>query len=120
MAIASLVQSAPPAVGLDLSVSAEGGVTVLAFRGEADVATLPLVTDALARIIAEHRGDVVVDLAGAEFIDTATLRALLQAREVLGRSRRQLTFGSPSRIAGRVLAIFGLTHLVSPLRTVGR
>jgi anti-anti-sigma factor len=109
MALATLVHLTPPAAGLDVSVSAETGATVIALRGEADVATLPVVVDALTRVIADHRGDVVVDLAETEFIDTATLRALLRAREVLDWGGRRLTFRSPSRIAGRVLAVFGLS-----------
>ena len=119
MALATLVQSIRPAVALDVSVSAEGGVTVIAFRGEADVATLPVVADALARVVANQRGDVIVDLAETEFIDTATLRALLRAREVLDWGGRRLTLRSPSRIADRVLAVFGLSHLVSAQRTAG-
>ena len=117
MALATLVHLTPPAAGLDVSVSAGTGATVIALRGEADVATLPVVVDALTRVIADHRGDVVVDLAETEFIDTATLRALLRAREVLDWGGRRLTFRSPSRIAGRVLAVFGLSHLVGAERT---
>jgi anti-sigma B factor antagonist len=119
MALATLVQSIRPAVGLDVSVSADGGVTIIALRGEADVATLPVVADALTRVIADQRGDVVVDLAETEFIDTATLRALLRTREVLDWGGRQLTLRSPSRTADRVLAVFGLSHLVSAQRTAG-
>jgi anti-anti-sigma factor len=114
------VQSIRPAVGLDVSVSAQGGVTVIALRGEADVATLPVVADALTRVTADQRGDVIVDLAQTEFIDTATLRALLRAREVLDWGGRQLTLRSPSRIADRVLAVFALSHLVRAQRTAGR
>ena len=119
MALATLVQSVPPALGLDVPVSAEGGATVIALRGDADVATLPVVADALARVIADQEGDVIVDLAETEFIDTATLRALLRARETLDRGGRQLTLRCPSRIADRVLKVFGLSHLVSAPRTAG-
>ena len=45
MALATLVQYSRPAVGLDVSVSAEGRVTVIALRGEADSATLAVVAD---------------------------------------------------------------------------
>lgn len=119
MALATLVPSARPLGALDVSVSAEGGTTVIALRGDADVATLPVVADALTRVIADHQGDVVVDLAHTEFIDTATVRALLRAREVLGWGERRLTLRSPSRIAGRVLAVFGLPHLVGAEQTAG-
>ena len=114
MSAATLVQSAPPAAGLRVLLSAEGAATVLALRGEADIATLPVVVDALAHVIADQDGDVVVDLAQTDFMDTAALRAVLRARQVLHGGERQLTFRSPSRIAGRLLAVFGLSQLVSP------
>lgn len=114
MSVATLVQSAPPAAGLHVLISAEGATTVVAVRGEADISTLSVVVDALARVIADQEGDVVVDLAQTDFIDTATLRAMLRAREVLLDGERQLTLRSPSSIAGRLLALFGLSHLVEP------
>lgn len=95
-----------------MSVTVEVAATVLVVRGEADVATLPLLVDALERVIADHDGDVIVDLAPTEFIDTAALRAVLRAREILRRSGRQLTLRAPSRIARRLLAAFGLLGLV--------
>ena len=120
MSLATLVHSTRPVGGLDVSVSAADGATVLALRGEADIATLPVVVAALACIVADHEGDVVVDLAQTEFIDTATLRALLRAREVLDSDGRQLALRSPSKIVGRVLAVFGLSDLVGPEGTGGR
>ena len=112
--------AAPFAAGLEVSVSAEGATTVVALRGEADVATLPALVGAFARLIADGGGDVVVDLAHVEFMDTATIRAVVRARAVLVGDGRQLTVRSPSRIAGRVLAVFGLTQLVTPVATAGR
>jgi anti-anti-sigma factor len=114
MSAATLVQSAPSVAGLHVLMSAEGATTVVALRGEADIATLPVVVDALARVIADQDGDVVVDLAQTDFIDTAALRAVLRAREVLHGGERQLTLRSPSGFAVRLLAVFGLSQLVSP------
>lgn len=114
MSATTLVQSAPPATGLDVLMSVEGATTVLSLRGEADIATVPAVIDALARVISDHDGDVVVDLAQTDFMDTAALRAVLRARQELQGGERQLTLRSPSRIAGRLLAVFGLCQLVRP------
>lgn len=121
MPIATIAQPAAPfSAGLEVSLSAEGRTTVVVLRGEADVATLPAMVGALARVIADSEGDVVVDLAHVEFMDTATIRAVVRARAVLVGDGRQLTLRSPSRIAARVLAVFGLTELVSPVATAGR
>ena len=103
-----------PGAGLAATVFADGVVTVVALRGEADRATLHVVRDALADVISEREGDVVVDLAQTEFMDTAALRAVLRAREKLEATGRQLTLRSPSRSAGRLLGVFGLGHLTSP------
>lgn len=114
MSVASLVQPAPLGGGLDVSVSAEGTATVVALLGEADVATVAALVDTLAHIAAHGEGDVVVDLSRIEFMDTAALRAVLAAKAALAGDGRQLTLRSPSRIARRLLGVFGLGHFVSP------
>lgn len=117
MSLATHVPSAPLAPGLDVSVRGDGATAVVALRGEADVAGLAVLVEAFARITADGAGDVVVDLSQVEFMDTATVRAVMGARALLAGQGRQLTLRSPSRVAARVLAVFGLSHLVgSPAR----
>ena len=98
--------------GLTATVFREGAVTVVALQGEADRATLHVAVDSLSDVITHGDGDVVVDLAQMEFIDSAALRALLRARETLEGSGRHLTLRSPSRITARLLGVFGLDHMV--------
>jgi anti-anti-sigma factor len=93
-------------------VRAEGMRTVVVLGGEADFSIRPDLSDALARLIAMGTGDVVIDLAELEFIDTAIVRALAMGQRLLGRRGRRLTFRSPSRLAARVLDSFGLTDLI--------
>ena len=90
-------------------VHAEGTHTVVTLCGEADVSTRPALADVLSRVIAHGAGDVVIDLAPVTFIDTATVRALAIGQQLLERTGRALTFRSPSRLAVRVLDLFGLT-----------
>ena len=68
----------------------------------------------LSKVIALSTGDVVMDLTEATFIDTAIVRALAGAQQLLDRQERKLTFRSPSRLATRVLHLFGLTDLIEP------
>jgi anti-sigma B factor antagonist len=103
--------------GLVASTSIEGTATVIALRGEADIATLPVLVDMLARVVADDLGAVVINLAPTTFIDTATVRILDRARQLLSDRDRELTFRSPSRLAARVLTCFGLSHLVEPGRS---
>ena len=102
--------SYPPVV----SVSHEGASTVVAIHGEADLFTLPGVVEALTRVIADSDGRVIVDLSGADFVDTATVRAIGRAWEFLAQRDRRLTVRSPGRMAVRVLAFLGLPHIVEP------
>lgn len=121
MSAAMQVSPAPPLAGLAATVFADGAVTVVALAGEADRATLYVVRDALADVIADRVGDVVVDLAEMEFMDTAALRVVLDARETLEGRGRHLTLRSTSRSAGRLLGVFGLGHLAGPpLSTEGK
>lgn len=113
-ATATHVPHTIPAMGLTATVFADGPVTVVALRGEADRATVHIVRDALNEVIAGGDGDVIVDLAQTEFMDTAALRTVLWARETLGGTGRQLTLRSPSRSARRLLGVFGLGHLAGP------
>jgi anti-anti-sigma factor len=93
-------------------VRAEGARTVVAVGGEADLFNRPALSQALSTVIASHDGDVVVDLAETAFIDTAIVRALADAHRMLGLQGRTVTFRSPSRLAARLLDLFGLTDLI--------
>jgi anti-anti-sigma factor len=93
-------------------VGTEGTRTVVVVRGEGDSSTTAVLSDALSRVIASQAGDVVIDLAEAEFIDTATVRVLAAGLQLLDRQGRKLTIRSPSRLAARVLDLFGLADLV--------
>jgi anti-anti-sigma factor len=108
------MQVPSPVAGLAATVFDDGALTVVALAGEADRATLHVVQEVLADVITDRIGDVVVDLAEMEFIDTAALRVVLRARETLGDAGRQLTLRSPSRSASRLLGVFGLGHLAGP------
>ena len=104
----STVLSAP----LTTSLSHDGPVTVVAFRGEADLSTLPVVSEVLAQVIADSDGPVVIDLAATEFIDAGTMRALALAWQFLADRGRTLTLRSPSELTTRMLGLHDLSHLV--------
>ncbi len=106
MTVAMQVPSPRPVAGLAATVFADGAVTVVALRGEADRATLHVVRDALADVIAEGDGDVVVDLAQTEFMDSAALRTVLRARETLRGHRASAD--APVAVEERRPAVGGL------------
>jgi anti-anti-sigma factor len=58
-----------------LAVQEAGGTTVLVLRGEHDLATAPLVEDAITH--ARQSGPVIVDFTDVSFIDSSILAVLV-------------------------------------------
>jgi anti-anti-sigma factor len=117
----TLIEPARPSVRvrrLAVSVSADGAATVVRLHGEVDVANLPVVVNMLTRVIADHDGPIIVDLADTAFIDAGTVHALTRASHILDDRGRTLTLRSPSRAARRLLALLELSHLVEADETV--
>jgi anti-anti-sigma regulatory factor len=102
---------------LVVSVCVESGSTVIALRGRCDAAALPTLVDVICRVIADHDGTVIVDLAETTFINTATLGALDRARQFLDDRGRQLTLRSPSGLALDKLGTLEFSRLVEPCGT---
>jgi anti-anti-sigma factor len=96
------------------SVSEDGRAAVVTLRGEAGLAALPVIVDVLARVIGDHDGPLIVDLAHSEFIDTTAVLALARAWQFLDGRGRTLTLRSPSRVASHVLELLGLSGLIEP------
>ncbi len=81
-----------------LLVRADGAGTVVDLWGEVDLST-------------GAAGEAVIEVAGTEFVDMAIVRAVPGRQQLLAGRARQLTF-SPSRLAVRVLHLFGPTELI--------
>ena len=90
--------------------NAEG--TVVWLDGEQDIATVPALTDALARAISASETDLVVDLSGVTFIGAAPIGELIRNLEMLRLQSRTLTVRSPSTFARRVLDLCGFPGAV--------
>ena len=89
--------------------------TVVALEGELDAAALNTLVDAFDKAIAEDDSDVVVDLAGVEFIGAAWIGTLVRSRASLQSQDRVLTLRSPSRMVNRLLELCGLSYLIEPI-----
>jgi anti-anti-sigma factor len=85
------------------TVREESTRTVVVLRGDADISVRSVLSDTLSRVIALRAGDVVVDLAEVENIDTAIVDVLAVCAQLLDRHGRELIFRSPSRPAARML-----------------
>jgi anti-sigma B factor antagonist len=93
---------------VDLSTCERDGQVVVALRGELDVAEAASVAARLAAIAVRER-EVIVDLAGLDFIDSSGLAALLRARKHARHAGGDLLLAAPQR---QVLRILALTRLI--------
>jgi anti-sigma B factor antagonist len=93
---------------VDLSTREGDGHVVVALRGELDIADAVSVAAALAAVAARER-DIVIDLAGLEFIDSSGVAALVRGRRQARDAGGELLLAAPQQ---QVLRILTLTRLI--------
>ena len=91
-------------VNLELSTRAGDGQAVVVLRGELDVTEAASVAASLS-VLATSGCDVIVDLAGLEYIDSSGLAALVLARQQARRAGYDLLLAAPQQQVLRMLAI---------------
>jgi anti-sigma B factor antagonist len=96
---------------VDLTTRDCDGHVVVALRGELDMADAAGVTAALTAVIAREP-EIIVDLAGLEFIDSSGVAALARARKIALLAGGQLLLAAPQP---RVLRMLTLTRLIDVL-----
>jgi anti-anti-sigma factor len=84
------------------------GVVHLTVTGEIDVLTTPQLRDSLD-IAAARTGQVTIDLAAVDFIDSTALHALMEVDRALKASGACLHVMDPSPIVRRLFELTGLT-----------
>ncbi|MGZ4110405.1 MAG: STAS domain-containing protein, partial [Actinomycetota bacterium] len=80
-------------------------------RGEIDTATAGRLRD----VIEPHMGPkqtIILDLSGVEFMDSACLHVLVQARGQLTENGGSLILRNPSTVAHRLLTVAGANDLL--------
>jgi anti-sigma B factor antagonist len=90
-------------VSMNLSTRESDGQAVVALRGELEVADAASVAAALAAVAA-RAPEIIVDLAGLEFIDSSGVAALVLARVQARRAGGDLLLAAPQDQVLRVLA----------------
>jgi anti-sigma B factor antagonist len=85
---------------------------VLAPVGELDMATAPVLDEAVAGVWAHGRIEaLVVDLSGVQFLDSSGIRSLLQARQAATERGADFTVTRPNDSVARVLRAAALDHV---------
>lgn len=89
------------------------GIWLIAFEGDHDLATVPLV-EAKTREVWPRCTHAVVDFADATFIDSSVIKWLESARSELGTVESQpisIVEGPPGSIVTRVIDLLGLREI---------
>jgi anti-anti-sigma factor len=94
--------------GVDLQTREGDGHSVVALRGELDMADAVSVAAALAAV-AVRVPHIIVDLAGLEFIDSSGVAALARGRNLARLAGGELLLAAPQQ---QVLRVLTLTRLV--------
>jgi len=103
-----------------VAVQEAGGATVLVLRGEHDLATVPLVEDALGR--ARSGAPIVVDLTDVGFIDSSIISVLVRYSrpEDSCRAWSQLAVVVPEEgFIRKLLVLVGMDRIVPVFSRVG-
>jgi anti-sigma B factor antagonist len=94
--------------GVDLSTREGDGQLVIALRGHLDMAAAASVAAALTAIAAREP-QIIVDLAGLEFIDSSGVAALVRGRNLARQAGGELLLAAPRQ---QVLRVLTLTRLI--------
>jgi anti-sigma B factor antagonist len=95
---------------VNLSTRECGGHVIVALRGELDIADAVGVAAALA-VVAARNLDIVVDLAGLEFIDSSGVAALARGRKHARQAGGDLVLAAPQQQVLRVLTLTRLAEV---------
>jgi anti-sigma B factor antagonist len=107
-----LTQEGGSVFSVDLSTRECDGHVIVALRGELDILDAAGVAGALTAVTAREP-QVIVDLAGLDFIDASGLAALVRARKHARRAGGDLLLAAPQERVLEVLAVTGLLDLFS-------
>jgi anti-sigma B factor antagonist len=97
---------------VDLNTRKCGGRVVVTLCGVLDVADAVSVAAALAAVAAQEP-EIIVDLAGVEFMDSSGVAALVRGRRHARQAGGDLLLAAPQRQVLRVLAITRLIDVFS-------
>ena len=89
-----------------------GGASGVALGGEADLAAVPDLEQALDSAIRDSAGPFVIDLCDLDFLDSCGLRVLLRARALLAREDREMAIACPPGSVRRLFDVAGVADLL--------
>jgi anti-sigma B factor antagonist len=100
------------AAPLQVFVSHVEDRTHMILTGQLDLATAPLLAAELVNL-AQHGGDVVLDIGQLTFVDSTGLSLFVSQHKKLAAQGHSLVISSPTPSARRLFEITGLTDVLS-------
>jgi len=91
-----------------------GGRPVIQLSGEHDLSSVVSLSETIARTMSLDEADVVIELSGVTYLNSATIHLILRAHDWLQQHARSLALRSPSPIARRILEVCELDDLIEP------
>jgi anti-sigma B factor antagonist len=81
---------------------------VLVLRGELDIASAPLLADALIETLEQHAAGVLLDIGAVQFVDSTGLRAILAARALCAERAWKFALTPPAPSVQRLFEVTGV------------
>lgn len=103
---------------LGFHVSHHGRWTVVAVRGEVDVATVPRLREQLIELVSRGENHLVLDLDAVDFLDSTGLGVLIGALKRVRTADGDLSLVCTHARILKVLEITGLTRVFTVHSTV--
>jgi anti-anti-sigma factor len=98
---------------LTVATSSEGARYTVALTGELDLGSAAVLEDTLGELCAAGATEVLVDMAGVEFIDSSGMNAILRSRALCEEHGCQLHLTPAQRPAQHALKASGLRDRLS-------
>ncbi len=89
----------------------KGAISVVEVAGRIDSQTAPELEGALKQLVEADKTQIVLDLAGVEYMSSAGLRAMVSTLKAVKRVNGDLRVANPSPRVDDVLRLAGLTSI---------
>ena len=101
-----------------IEAESEGDLDVVSVSGELDQGTEPQLREALATVLDEADGPVLVNLSDCHFIDSTGLGLLVETKRRLSEARRRFAVCCPDEDVRRLLELTGIDEAVGLFDTL--
>ena len=102
---------------MNISESKQGNVTILKIEGKLDAMSSPELDKHLASMVESGTRQIVLDLAGLEYVSSAGLRVFLSAAKHLKQAQGKLALANLCAQVQQIFDIAGFESILPVLKT---